>query len=308
MLAPAVPRAGDFQAGPGGRVHVEPSRGTGRARGRENRQSAAAGGGSVVEARGGRDRLGVGERPERVEARHAGEARDLAPRGQRRGERRGRGPAAAPLAEVKPVLGQDLGRVEPAEQAGKLGAAQPLGLERAGGQVEPGRAERVTQKAECQQAVGAAGFQQRVLGQRAGGDEADHLAADRRLSGAGARGFHLLDDGDPEAAPDQPQQVAFRGVGRDAAERDFGAAVLAARGQRQAEHAGGGLGVLEEQLVEIAHAEEQQGVRVRGLGGEPLRHGRGGPVRAGPSGGGAGSGAGRRVSHPLSRARDRARP
>jgi len=35
-----------------------------------------------------------------------------------------------------------------------------------------------------------------------------------------------------------------------------------------------GFGIGEEQLIKIAHAEEDQRIRMRGLGGEPLRHGR----------------------------------
>ena len=49
--------------------------------------------------------------------------------------------------------------------------------------------------------------------------------------------------------------------------------MLAALGQRDVECGGGGLGVVEEQFVEIAHAKEHQRVGMRGLRGEPLRHG-----------------------------------
>jgi alkylation response protein AidB-like acyl-CoA dehydrogenase len=46
-------------------------------------------------------------------------------------------------------------------------------------------------------------------------------------------------------------------------------------------HGGSGLGIREEQLIEIAHAEKHQRIRMRGLGDEPLRHGRRGAAGIG---------------------------
>jgi hypothetical protein len=83
----------------------------------------------------------------------------------------------------------------------------------------------------------------------------------------------LLGDGDAIAAADQAGEVGLGGMFRDAAHRDGGAVVLAPVGQNDVERGGGGLGVGEEQFVEIAHAEEQQRVRMLRLDGEPLRHG-----------------------------------
>ena len=117
-------------------------------------------------------------------------------------------------------------------------------------------------------------LEQAVLGQRPGGDQADDLALQRRLAGAGLGVFHLLGDGDAEAAADQPGEVGLGRVHRDAAHRDGCALVLAAPGQRDVERGGGRLGVGEEQLVEVAHAQEQQRVGIGVLQLEPLRHGR----------------------------------
>lgn len=58
--------------------------------------------------------------------------------------------------------------------------------------------------------------------------------------------------------------------------------MLAAGGERDAQDRRGLLRVLEEQLVEVAHAEEYQRVRLAGLGLEVLRHDRRG------AGGGSG--------------------
>ena len=140
----------------------------------------------------------------------------------------------------------------------------------------PGRAPGRATLGEGQQQVGAGGVEQRVLGDRAGGDQADHGAADRRLAGAGLRVLHLLDHGDAEAAADQPAEIELGGVDGHAAHRDGGAGVLAATGQRDVEGGGGGFGVGEEELVEVAHAEKEQRVGVVRLDGEPLRHHGGG--------------------------------
>ena len=69
---------------------------------------------------------------------------------------------------------------------------------------------------------------------------------------------------------------------RHAAHRDRLAAVGAALGQRDVEAGRGGLGVVEEQFEEIAHAIEQQGVAGLVLEALVLRHHRGGGRRLGP--------------------------
>jgi hypothetical protein len=58
----------------------------------------------------------------------------------------------------------------------------------------------------------------------------------------------------------------------DARHHDRLAGRLAAPRQRDLEQARGLLGVVPEQLVEVAHAVEQQGARVVGLQAQVLRH------------------------------------
>jgi hypothetical protein len=82
----------------------------------------------------------------------------------------------------------------------------------------------------------------------------------------------LLCHGDAEAAADQAGEIGFGGMIRHAAHRDRRAGMLAAMGQRDVEGGGGSFRIGEEQFVEVAHAEEHQGVGVLCLGGEPLRH------------------------------------
>jgi len=67
-------------------------------------------------------------------------------------------------------------------------------------------------------------------------------------------------------------QIILRSLDRHAAHRDVHALMLAALGQDDAERLGGDLGVLEKQLVEIAHPVEQQEPRMAGLDLEVLLH------------------------------------
>ena len=93
----------------------------------------------------------------------------------------------------------------------------------------------------------------------AGRDDAGDLALDQLLGQLGI--FHLVADGDAIALLDQARDVAFGGVVGDAAHGNGRALFLVARGERDFELARGSHGVFEEELVEIAQAEHQQGVR-----------------------------------------------
>jgi hypothetical protein len=110
---------------------------------------------------------------------------------------------------------------------------------------------------EGQQQANRTVVEQRRVGERAGRDDARDRALDRALGGG--RVADLLADHHRFAQLHQPRQVLLDGVEGHAA---IGSAAgrLAARGQRDVEQARGLLGVLEEQLVEIAHAVEQQQV------------------------------------------------
>ena len=119
-----------------------------------------------------------------------------------------------------------------------------------------------------------AGAERVGLELRGGRDDAHHLALDDALGGA--RVLHLLAERDPEALPHQPGDVAGGGVVGHAAHRDrLALLVLRARGEGDLERARGDHGVVEEQLVEVAHAEEHERVRVLGLHPVVLLHRRG---------------------------------
>ena len=184
----AVARAMDLQAGACRRVHRQQPGAALRRRAGEARQRAGLGGAHIVHRQQRSDRLGIGEAAERVHAGDAERLRQPPPRHQRRRRRDFGRALAVPLAERQPRRRQDLRRLQPAEQAGQIGLRQRRGLEQAGGHIEPGRADAVAVLRQREQQIGPAGFQQRFLGDRAGGDETHHVAADRRLAGARTSG------------------------------------------------------------------------------------------------------------------------
>jgi hypothetical protein len=106
-------------------------------------------------------------------------------------------------------------------------------------------------------------------------DEPNHVAPHHRFRAALFRFggvFELLADRNAMAERDQPLQVIVGALDRHPAHADVFAVMLAAFGEHDAERAAGDFRVLEEHFVEIAHAIEQQAVRVGGLDLEILRH------------------------------------
>ena len=132
------------------------------------------------------------------------------------------------------------------------------------------------------QKIVGAGDQQRILGERAGRHQPHHVAPHHRLRPPPLRRlrvFELLGDGHAEALADELLQIFVRARHRHAAHRDVLARVLPAFRQRNAERARGLHRVVEEQLEEIAHAVEEQEIRVLGLHLKILRHHRRGVRR-----------------------------
>ena len=204
-------------------------------------------------------------------------------------------PTAAPdggkLGVGKERIGDEhLARVDAGKVGGKPRAVARRDAELAGGDVDPGEREGIRPLAAAALAgdggeiVVAAGGKQRLLGQRARRDQADDVAADDRLGAALLRLGRVLDllaDGDAVAARDQLLQVLVGGVDGHAAHGDVVAEMLAALGERDAERARGDLGVGEEHLVEIAHAVEEQAIRIGRLDLQVLRHHRRGAGKVG---------------------------
>jgi hypothetical protein len=124
--------------------------------------------------------------------------------------------------------------------------------------------------------------QQLGVGQRAGGDHAHHLAFDRPLGGGHVA--HLLADGDRFTELDQARQVALDRVEGHAGHDDRLAGRLAALRERDVQQPCGLFRIGIEHLVEVAHAVEQQCVRVPGLEGQVLLHHGGVAVQRGGQG------------------------
>ncbi len=108
------------------------------------------------------------------------------------------------------------------------------------------------------------------VGERAGRDHPHDVAAQELLALAPA--LELLADRDLLAGLDQPGDVALGGVVGDAGHRR-----ALSRGQRDRQQARPQLGILEEQLVEVAEAEQQQMIREPALQLPVLRHHRRAP-------------------------------
>ncbi len=111
------------------------------------------------------------------------------------------------------------------------------------------------------------GVQHVLVQHGAGGDDANDLPADDARTGP--RRLHLLADGDLVASLEQLRQIASRRVERDAAHR-HPVCALAPGGQGDAEQLRGPDRVLEEELVEVPEAEEEERVPGARLGVEVL--------------------------------------
>ncbi len=181
-----------------------------------------------------------------------------------------------PGGEIGFAAGQDLagtGGPDLVPQAVEAAGAVPLrDGELAGGRLQPRDTEA--------RGAGLDGHEVRRFGGVEGGgfelgarrDDPNDLALDDSLRRP--RVLHLLAEGHPETLPDEAGDVGGGGVVRDPAHRDRVAVlVLRAGGERDLERLRGDHRVLEEHLVEVAHPEEQQRVRVLRLHAVVLLHG-----------------------------------
>ena len=225
----------------------------------------------------------IGDAQLRFEQPLAGEAIERSA-GHRRRRRAGDAdPLPHLLVGEQPVGGDHLARGQAHDLAGKVRGRHLAHLELPGRDVERGERDhiglataRLGAVEHCGQIVARLGVEQAVLGQRAGRDQAHHVAAHDCLRAALprlGRVLELLAHGDAEALADQPLQVFVGAMDRHAAHGDVVAQVLAALGQHDAQRLRRGHGVLEEQLVEVSHAVEKQAVRIGRLDLQELRHG-----------------------------------
>jgi hypothetical protein len=152
-------------------------------------------------------------------------------------------------------------------------------LLRRGGGPRPPRATGARRAADGEQdAIVALGQQLRVR-ERARRDDAHHLAFHGPLRGG--RVADLLADGHRFPDAYEAREVALDRVHGHAGHRDRRPGRRAAPRERDPEQSRGALGVAVEQLVEVAHAVEQQPVGVLGLDAQVLLHHRGVPRELG---------------------------
>ena len=150
-------------------------------------------------------------------------------------------------------------------------------MELSGGDIEPTQSPAVPVGMHARQHALAVGIQQPVLGQRSRRHDARHAALHGSLRRR--RIADLFADRDGASHPREPRQVAVHAVEGHAGHGDGLSRRTSAGGERDVEQVRRLAGVVEEQLVEVAHAVEQQDVRELGLDAEVLPHHRG--VRGG---------------------------
>ena len=169
------------------------------------------------------------------------------------------------------ISAQHFSRIQPRQPRWQLALRTFGQAEATARQTEPGEAiARAAVFGDRQQQRIAPLGQQLAVGQRARRDDAHHLALDRALGGGDIA--DLLGHGHRFAELDQPRQIALDRMHRHTGHHDRLTRALPARRQRDVEQAVGLARVVEEDLVEVAHAEEQQRLRMLGLQAQVLRH------------------------------------
>ncbi len=181
----------------------------------------------------------------------------------------GRGIAPDGLVPGERLRMHDLARCERAQAIGErlpVRRSRLAGLpdqEVAGRQVGERRAQPTPGERDRRDPRVVLGVELRGVGHGARRDDADDLASHEPARGA--RILDLIADRDAVPGAHETRDVRIELRMREAAHRGDGVGAAPADGQRQLGDAARQLGVLEEHLVEIAHAEQQDRVRVVGL-------------------------------------------
>ncbi len=134
--------------------------------------------------------------------------------------------------------------------------AAPQAFECAGTDLDPGQRRGFLVAAEGRQVTMFGSLEELGRGYGPRGMGANDLATDETFGFR--RVFNLLGHGHPISSVEQLSEVAVKGVVRDSAHRCVHGIVLPATGESDAEHRSGLLRILEEELVEVSHAVEQQ--------------------------------------------------
>ena len=169
-----------------------------------------------------------------------------------------------------PVRDQQLRGSEPLQLGLQARHARLHDRERAGSEIERGDAQHTIAQRHGRQHAVTLFVEERGVGQRAGRDHAHDLALDRsfRLGGIAK----LLADGDRLSARDQLCEVLLDRVERHPRHRDRFARGSATRREGDVEQPRRLLRILEEKLVEVPHAVEEQHVGTFRLEAQILLH------------------------------------
>ena len=149
-------------------------------------------------------------------------------------------------------------------------------MERPRGDIRPGKPSFTADFSVSGQEIVLSGIKKRIFGERSWGDQADDIAPD---NGFGSTPplclgwiFHLLANGDPEPLSNERQEISFCSMDRNAAHWDILACVLAPLCQCNIQRSRSRDGIVKEHLVEVAHPVEEQGICMRCLDLQILRH------------------------------------
>ena len=175
--------------------------------------------------------------------------------------------AVGPLGAIR---NQDFGRVDATKQRTELLSGNFTQGDAARSECYPGGADARAGRVERHEMVLPAFIHQRGVTDSAGGDDTGDGPFDGALGGG--RVANLFADGHRFAGFDEASDVLVRRMKRHARHADGFAIGLAAAGQRDVEQPGGLDGIIEKQLVEVAHPVEEQRLRYRCLDGQKLAH------------------------------------
>ncbi len=172
--------------------------------------------------------------------------------------------------EIETVRRKDFRRPHARQQRGQGGGRDFADLETPRGKVEPSRAQRVVANGNRHDQRVARLVQQARIGQCPRCDDARDLTLDGAFRRR--RVAHLLGDHHRLAQLQQAREILLGAVIRHPGHPDRRAGRRAACGERDVQEPRRLLRVIEEQLVEIAHAIEQQHIGMLRLDAEILLH------------------------------------
>ncbi len=259
-----------------GGVHRDAVLGRLEGDGRKMRQALLLGFLDVGQQRPGRgDGARARVQPEACEIVHPEKARQRAPCGLGV-EQPGRAASnarlrAEPLGQAVLVGKQQFGRFQSRQFRGERVVAFHFVDEKPPARkIRPGQPIPLARRCQGHQQGVAALVQQGFVGDGAGRDDTHHAAFHQPLGLC--RIADLLADRDRFAQRHQAREIALVRMRRHSGHRDRRAARAAALGEGDVEQLCRAPRVVVEELVEVAHAEEQQHLRMLGLGREVLLH------------------------------------